>query len=81
MVALEFVHPPRIILPGRQIPGFEHDHKIPRVLPQESNYGRAFAWYPVRYLLLRNCDDPLAAALLPAGSPHAAYHVVLRVLS
>jgi hypothetical protein len=34
-MALECVHPPRIILPDRQIPGFEHDHKIPTVRPQE----------------------------------------------
>ena len=35
-VGFEFVHAPRIILPGRQIPCFEHDHKIPTVLLKES---------------------------------------------
>ncbi len=36
VLGLEFVHPPRIVLPGRQISLLEHNHKIPTVLPQES---------------------------------------------
>jgi len=31
---LEFVRAPRIVLPGRQIPLFENDHKIPSVRPE-----------------------------------------------